>query len=170
MSRRRPHGVAIVGMGCGFPGAADLFTYWADVLADRDSIGRNDSHAGRPDHARIGDVVRAALADAGLGPERLSGDRVEVVVASGRGGHDSIRDVANRMNWKNACFIDDPNASAIAAVDVASGALLERRADLAAAVCVTVEEGVGVVVLKRLRDAERDGDRVYAIVNIMGLI
>ena len=30
-------------------------------------------------------------------------------------------------------------------------------------------EGVGVVVLKRLRDAERDGDRVYAVVKAIGL-
>ena len=30
-------------------------------------------------------------------------------------------------------------------------------------------EGVGVVVLKRLRDAERDGDRVYAVVKGLGL-
>jgi acyl transferase domain-containing protein len=30
-------------------------------------------------------------------------------------------------------------------------------------------EGVGVVVLKRLRDAERDGDRIYAVVKGVGL-
>ena len=30
-------------------------------------------------------------------------------------------------------------------------------------------EGVGVVVLKRLRDAERDGDRIYAVLKGVGL-
>ncbi len=30
-------------------------------------------------------------------------------------------------------------------------------------------EGVGVVVLKRLRDAERDGDRIYAVVRGVGV-
>ncbi|WP_165219839.1 type I polyketide synthase [Aquisphaera insulae] len=37
MSRRRPYDVAIVGMGCRFPGAADLFAYWANILANRDA-------------------------------------------------------------------------------------------------------------------------------------
>ena len=36
MSRRRPLDIAIVGMGCRFPGASDLFAYWANILANRD--------------------------------------------------------------------------------------------------------------------------------------
>jgi phosphopantetheine--protein transferase-like protein len=39
MSRRpRPLDVAIVGMACRFPGAGDLFAYWENTLAARDSI------------------------------------------------------------------------------------------------------------------------------------
>jgi acyl transferase domain-containing protein/NAD(P)H-dependent flavin oxidoreductase YrpB (nitropropane dioxygenase family)/NAD(P)-dependent dehydrogenase (short-subunit alcohol dehydrogenase family) len=33
---------------------------------------------------------------------------------------------------------------------------------------IAISEGVGVVVLKRLSDAERDGDRIYALVNGVG--
>ena len=33
---------------------------------------------------------------------------------------------------------------------------------------IVISEGVGVVVLKRLADAERDGDRVYAVIKGMG--
>ncbi len=35
MSRGRPLEIAIVGMGCRFPGAPDLFAYWENVLAGR---------------------------------------------------------------------------------------------------------------------------------------
>ena len=36
--RGRPLDIAIVGMGCRFPGAPDLFAYWANILANRDQI------------------------------------------------------------------------------------------------------------------------------------
>ncbi len=38
MSRARPLEVAIVGMGCRFPGAPDLATYWENILAGRDGV------------------------------------------------------------------------------------------------------------------------------------
>jgi len=36
MSRGRPLQIAIVGMGCHFPGARDLTTYWENILAGKD--------------------------------------------------------------------------------------------------------------------------------------
>ena len=62
MNRRRPHDVAIVGMGRRFPGAGDLFVFWAQVLANREPT---DDRA-EPSPSSIGDVVESALADAGL--------------------------------------------------------------------------------------------------------
>ena len=38
MSRRRSPDIAIVGMACRFPGARDLFAYWANILAGVDAI------------------------------------------------------------------------------------------------------------------------------------
>ena len=38
----------------------------------------------------------------------------------------------------------------------------------AAADGIVISEGVGAVVLKRLADAERDGDRIYAVIKGMG--
>ncbi|SHH04218.1 type I polyketide synthase [Streptoalloteichus hindustanus] len=101
-----------------------------------------------------------------------------------------------------ACAVDAAGASSLAAVRVAVGELVERRADLMiAGGCDVAEEpaapagpgaaptlsatqvvrpfdanadgtllgeGVGMVALKRLADAERDGDRVYAVIRGMG--
>jgi hypothetical protein len=160
MSRRRPYDVAIVGMGCRLAGAADLFAFWADSLAGRDSGDRAPTDQRPP----IDEVVRAALADAGLDAERASEDDVEVVVGLGKGcDHDAIGEDIDELNWASASLIRGGVAS-IGAVDLASCELIARRAGLAVAVGVTVEQGVGAVVLKRLADAERDGDRVYAIV------
>jgi acyl transferase domain-containing protein/phosphopantetheinyl transferase (holo-ACP synthase) len=39
MRRRGPLDVAIVGMGCRFPGAADLVAFWQNILAGRDTTG-----------------------------------------------------------------------------------------------------------------------------------
>ncbi len=36
MNRGRPLQIAIVGMGCHFPGARDLTTYWENILAGKD--------------------------------------------------------------------------------------------------------------------------------------
>src|SRR5262249_49574172 len=38
MSKGRPLEIAIVGMGCRFPGAGDLSTYWENILAGKDCI------------------------------------------------------------------------------------------------------------------------------------
>ena len=86
--------------------------------------------------------------------------------------------------------VDAGGASALAALELGARAVSSGRADLAIVGAVHVEpdedgpagslppagadfgvrgEGVGVVVLKRLRDAERDGDRIYAVVKGVGL-
>ncbi len=50
--------IAIIGMGCVLPGAADVDQYWANVLSSRsgiDDLGRTDPHA-RADFLRAGGV------------------------------------------------------------------------------------------------------------------
>ena len=38
MSRGAARDIAIVGMGCRFAGASDLFAFWANTLANRDVL------------------------------------------------------------------------------------------------------------------------------------
>src|SRR5690242_1598278 len=38
MKRARPLEIAIVGMGCRFPGAADLCAYWENILSGKDCM------------------------------------------------------------------------------------------------------------------------------------
>ncbi len=112
--------------------------------------------------------------------------------------------VADRLNLSGASYVvDAASASSLVAVDLASRALVERRADLGIVGGVYLQpdvdfplvfsllgalsrrgqarpfaatadgtlpgEGVGIVVLKRLADAERDGDRIYAVLKAVGL-
>jgi len=36
MRRGKPYDIALIGLGCRFPGAPDLFSFWANILANRD--------------------------------------------------------------------------------------------------------------------------------------
>ena len=112
--------------------------------------------------------------------------------------------VANRLGLSGASYVvDAASASSLVALDLGSGALAARRADLAIVGAVYLEadvdfplvfrqlgapsrsgrsmpfasdadgmlsgEGVGVVVLKRRSDAERDDDRIYAVLRGVGI-
>ena len=128
MRRGAARDIAIVGMGCRFPGAPDLFAFWANILANRDVLREvpadrwpvatfhdpapdaNDrvscrrggylespipfdpaAHGimplavagGEPEQFLVLDTARAALADAGMDPDRVGRLRVEVVVGRG---------------------------------------------------------------------------------------
>ncbi len=138
MSRGGALDIAIVGMGCRFPGAPDLFAYWEDVLAGRrhphDSAAPVD-----PERFLATDAATFALADAGLTPDDLHGRRL-------------------------SRFRDDPESirpDPWCALEQAVRALADREADLAAVGDASVE---AAVILKRRADAEREGDRIYAVV------
>jgi malonyl CoA-acyl carrier protein transacylase len=136
MSPGRPLEIAIVGMSCRSPGAPDLFAYWESVLADR----HDPSVSGVGERAI--DVVEAALEDAGLRLDVLDGPRVRTVRCG---------------------------ASSPALLDEASQALTTREVDLAVIAGELIEaddrsRGGAALILKRRADAERDGDRIYAVV------
>ncbi len=169
MSRRTgPLDVAIVGMACRFPGAGDLFAFWEKLLAGYPAVddaladGQSSDVAPRtvegddPEQFLVLDAVRSALADAGLLDRLPDCRRIEVAVG--------------RRNPTPPQHGHVASASALVALDLGARALVSRRADLAivGGACLPTD-GVGIAVLKRLRDAERDGDRVYAVVKGVGI-
>ncbi len=99
-------------------------------------------------------VVDAACASSlgalHLGIAELESGRTDMVLT---GGVDTLNDIFMHM-----CFSKTPALSATGDArpfsDKADGTLLG--------------EGIGMVVLKRLSDAERDGDRIYAVIRGLG--
>jgi len=99
-------------------------------------------------------VVDAACASSlsaiHLAALELEGGRADMVLS---GGLDAFNDIFMYM-----CFSKTPALSA-------SGNAQPFNQDADGTI---LGEGVGVVVLKRLRDAERDGDRIYAVIKGLG--
>ncbi|MGW2584217.1 SDR family NAD(P)-dependent oxidoreductase [Streptomyces virginiae] len=284
-----PLDIAIVGMGCAYPGAPDLAAYWAMVLAGTDAVTEVPAERWDPelyydaDPARAGErtpsrwggflgpvpfdalahgippaslagiepvqllaleISARALGDAGYGKDRaFDRSRTSVVFGAEAGtelaGAYGLRAlhpaylgelpaeldeqlprltedsfpgilanviagrVANRLDLGGAnCTVDAACASSLAALDLACRQLRDHDSDMvlcggadvhngindylmfasvralspggrcrpfdAAADGIALGEGVGALVLKRLADAERDGDRVYAVIKAVG--
>ncbi|MCX5193054.1 SDR family NAD(P)-dependent oxidoreductase [Streptomyces sp. NBC_00249] len=284
-----PLDVAVVGMACAYPGAPDLASYWARILAGADAVTEVPAERWDPDlyydpdPARAGErtpsrwggflppvpfdalahgipptslagiepvqllaleISARALADAGYDSDRtFDRSRTSVVFGAEAGtelaGAYGLRAllpsylgalpaaldeqlprltedsfpgilanviagrVANRLDLGGAnCTVDAACASSLAALDLACRQLRDGDSDMvlcggadvhngindylmfssvralspggrcrpfdAAADGIALGEGVGVLVLKRLADAERAGDRVYAVVKAVG--
>ncbi|MDX2011704.1 MAG: PfaD family polyunsaturated fatty acid/polyketide biosynthesis protein [Myxococcaceae bacterium] len=99
-------------------------------------------------------VVDAACASSlgalHLGLAELESGRADMVLT---GGVDTLNDIFMHMCFSKTPALS-PTGDARPFSDRADGTLLG--------------EGVGMVVLKRLSDAERDGDRVYALIRGLG--
>ncbi len=99
-------------------------------------------------------VVDAACASSlgalHLGMAELQSGRTDVVLT---GGVDTLNDIFMHMCFSKTPALS-PTGDARPFSDKADGTLLG--------------EGIGMVVLKRLSDAERDGDRVYAVLRGLG--
>ncbi|MCA2980962.1 MAG: acyltransferase domain-containing protein, partial [Myxococcaceae bacterium] len=99
-------------------------------------------------------VVDAACASSlgalHLGLAELEAGRADMVLT---GGVDALNDIFMHMCFSKTPALS-PTGDARPFSDRADGTLLG--------------EGLGMVVLKRLSDAERDGDRVYALIRGMG--
>ncbi|MFF5261017.1 beta-ketoacyl synthase N-terminal-like domain-containing protein [Actinomadura viridis] len=221
----RPMDIAIVGMGCVFPGAPDAAAFWANVVRGVDAAGdvpagRRDSEPTRAGHlpaapfdalahgvppGSLGEIEPArllalevaarALEDAGYGDRPFDRSRTSVFFGAAAG----TGRIADRLDLGGGGYtVDAASAGSLAALDAACKELVAGGSDMvlcggadlidgvhdhlppaaggelpprgrrapfdAAADGIAPAEGVACVVLKRLADAERDGDRVYAII------
>ncbi len=110
--------------------------------------------ANRLDLGGTNSVVDAACASSlsavHMAGMELNAGRADVVVT---GGLDTFNDIFMYM-----CFSKTPALS-----PTGDAKTFDRDAD-----GTILGEGLGVVVLKRLADAERDGDRIYAVIKSVG--
>jgi malonyl CoA-acyl carrier protein transacylase len=107
--------------------------------------------------------IEAALRDAGIVDGVTNGRRLEVVIGHAIEGQHGTR--------RALLEVQAGGASGLVGLDLGIQALRSRRADLVAVggeILLPDGRGVGAVVLKRLADAERDRDRVYAVVRGVG--
>jgi malonyl CoA-acyl carrier protein transacylase len=169
MRRRVDRDLALVGMACRFAGAPDLFAFCRDVLTNRDSMrdgSRNRPvNDGKVEPSSLSDVLQAALDDATIDLEQATMGRVETVIAT---TSELNRKDLGRFQPGRIVIVAGYDASSGAALELGRCALFECRADIAVVGGVHVEadvDEIAVVVLKRLRDAERSGDRVYAVLD-----
>ncbi|WIY06302.1 acyltransferase domain-containing protein [Amycolatopsis mongoliensis] len=223
-SRPRPRAgepVAVLGVGCRFPGGIESpDQLWRALLTGSDVTGTvppdrrpwfeaefrgafltdvagfdaaffgidpAEAAAMDPRQRILLETAWAALEHAGIAPGRLRGSRTGVF--AGVSAADSARftdagaaaslianGVSERFDLRGpSMVVDTAGSAALVAVHQAVRALAAGEADLALAAGVHVlfappddgvvpGEGCGVVVLKRLADARRDGDRVLAVI------
>jgi hypothetical protein len=160
----RPDDIAIIGMGCLFPGATSLEEYWQNIQDGVDCINTIEANSSQ----LVATVVaQQALEDAGYGPNAtFDRDRVSCVLAV-TGALELIIPLGVQLGHPiSRTAILDAGGS-LGALHVGMLELRAGNADLV--VTGGVGEGAGCVILKRLADARRDGDRVYAVLKAIGI-
>ncbi len=178
-ARDQTQDIAIVGMSCAFPGMEGLLDFWASVTTGGCEIDG-------PEEPDVSRVLAAALQDLRNGrPLDAADPTVARLVAAAAGLFPfDAADVSHGLN--TAEFITC--ASALDAVASVIARLRDLACDMGIAVGVRLPprdgfvparaarpytssadgsaatRGCAALVLKRRADAERDGDRVYALI------
>ncbi|MGK3208766.1 acyltransferase domain-containing protein [Amycolatopsis sp. MEPSY49] len=180
-ARPRPRAgepVAVLGIGCRLPGIESPEGLWRALLAgvvvpgasvaefDADFFGIDVAEAAEmdPRERLLLETTWAAFEHAGLAPGTLRGSRTGVFAGVPAGAPAIASGVSDWFDLRGpSSSVDAAGSASLTAVHHAARALAAGEADLMVAAGV---EGLvaGVVVLKRLADARRDGDRVLAVI------
>lgn len=179
--------IAIVGMAVLRPGAHDLPTFWEQVTRPRDVHDRghgvtlsdvrfepaqygleSEPWASLPPPQLLAlELIRRALADAGIeSGAALSG---QSLIAVGDVTSDMAAWIGRRLGFDGPTFA--MQGPSLGAVYFALRELWQNAANVAVVAASNLRgaldsdshENLAAVVLKRLPDAERDGDRIYAV-------
>ena len=170
--------IAIIGLACIFPEAPNARCFWENT--------RNVDTGPDPAPDWEVELAATALADAGYGdPAKLKElrPRTELIIGNTTPGLlDTISGrIAARLGLMGPNYmVAADSASSLVAVDLAVNDLRGGRCDMVLAGGVhsppspagmaissqvkALSLGMGMLVLKRLEDAERAGDRVYAVI------
>ncbi|OLR92103.1 beta-ketoacyl synthase N-terminal-like domain-containing protein [Actinokineospora bangkokensis] len=151
--------VAVVGLACAVAGADDLDGFWAGAV--------HGEVPARPpgEPVAVLEVARRALADAGVAHDA---ERTGVVFGAGPGADLVAAQLGALGLGGPALLVDAAWASGLAAVDAARKELACGGSRVVLAGATDPVGGTACVVLKRLTDAEHDGDRVYAVLGGAG--
>ncbi|MEZ0298361.1 MAG: beta-ketoacyl synthase N-terminal-like domain-containing protein, partial [Candidatus Methylacidiphilales bacterium] len=172
----RPRAGVIVGMSLDL-GTTNFHLRWAAEDLVRDALRRLRVTLPDEDLIALIHAVREALSPA-LSASRTLGALGGIIASR----------IARELDFGGPSFtISSEESSALRAVEVATRFLQTGRLDLAVAGAIdlpldwrnvfahqigrtshSLGDGAGAVVLKRLSDAQRDGDRVYAVLRGIG--
>ncbi|MEV4150282.1 acyltransferase domain-containing protein [Amycolatopsis sp. NPDC049691] len=180
-ARPRPRAVepvAVLGIGCRLPGIESPEGFWDALrsgvfpagasLAGFDAaffgIDVAEAAAMDPRERLLLETTWAAFEHAGIAPGTLRGSRTGVFAGVSAGPSAIASGVSDRFGLRGpSLVVDAEDTASSAAVHQAVRALAAGEADVTVAAGVH-EQAVAVVVLKRLADARRDGDRVLAVI------
>ncbi|MFJ7216326.1 acyltransferase domain-containing protein [Amycolatopsis sp. NPDC098790] len=179
-ARPRPRAaepVAVLGIGCRLPGIESPDGLWHALLSgavrgafpsgfDAAFFGMEVAEAAEldPRERLLLETTWAALEHAGIAPSTLRGSRTGVFAGVAAGAGAIATGVSDWFDLRGPSLaVDAEGSSSLAAVHQAVRALAAGEADLMVAAGVDASVA-GVVVLKRLSDARRDGDRVLAVI------
>ncbi len=180
-ARPRPRAgepVAVLGLGCRLPGIESPEGFWRAVLSgmvapgasvaefDADFFGIDVAEAAEmdPRERLLLETTWAAFEHAGLAPGTLRGSRTGVFAGVSAGTSAIAGGVSDWFDLRGPSFsVAAEGSASLAAVHHAVRALAAGEADVMVAAGVEAC-AAGVVVLKRLADARRDGDRVLGVI------
>jgi acyl transferase domain-containing protein/D-arabinose 1-dehydrogenase-like Zn-dependent alcohol dehydrogenase/acyl carrier protein len=173
-------GVAVIGMSCRLPGAANPDEFWRLLRAGRDAvtetpsarweevdrfdadlfdISPREATAMDPQQRLCLELSWEALEDAGIVPSALAGRQTGVYVHA-----IASDDVSHTLGLSGPSMtVESGQSSSLVAVHLACQSLLSGGSTVALAGGVQCEGGA-LVVLKPLESAIADGDPIYCVI------